>query len=175
MTVIQGPFSRPSIVGFRLFAICYFALDKKQSDTPTLSHCLSSTFSLSISLSLSLTHFLPEKRAVGRGGPFRVQKGKKRAKRAKIEKRCKHGPSLEPKTGRLLEYRFTHWAICGSGSPFLILLGKFIFVHFLKSRLLTFTNLLTNVNQKVDQLTWYCRSSPGVEVDLTLYQVKLNS
>ena len=31
MTVIQGPFSMPSIVGFRLFAICYLPLDKKQS------------------------------------------------------------------------------------------------------------------------------------------------
>ena len=40
-----------------------------------------------------------------------------------------------------------------------------------KGRFLTFTNLLTNVNKKVDLLTWFCRSSPRAEVDLTLYQV----
>ena len=48
---------------------------------------------------------------------------------------------------------------------------ELIFVYLKTSRLLTFTNLLTNVNTKVDLLTWYCRSSPGAEVDLTLYQV----
>ena len=45
-------------------------------------------------------------------------------------------------------------------------------MYLKKTRLLTFTNLLTNVNKEVDLLTWYCRSSPGAEVDLTLYQVK---
>ena len=62
---------------------------------------------------------------VGQGGHFRVQKGKK----TKISSTWVHGPRLEPKTGRLLVYRFTNWARCGSWSPFLILLGKHVFVY----------------------------------------------
>ena len=58
-------------------------------------------------------------------GPSRYKK----AKRAKIESPCMHGPRLEPKTGRVLDYCFTTWAIGGSGSPLLMFLGKFIFVY----------------------------------------------
>ena len=52
-----------------------------------------------------------------------------------------------------------------------MLLGSVHFCVFKKCRLLTFTIFLTDVKTKVDILTWYCRSSPGGEVDVPLFQV----